>query len=187
MVSYVNHVRLTREPTDFQAVCVDTLKSEGLAKNFLDLGSVDRWQCHGSLPNRLQWQACKSNDTWLWTASDFAILSRAAFVSCAGHETCCTASKSASSSFRIVQGRTCRASASAGPSIATVKALVLLALAVAGMTEALNRYLRKLQRIADEHGVAVVITNQASSVISILPIHVYVEMEGGLHLPPLSN
>ena len=68
-----------------------------------------------------------------------------------------------------------------------MKALVLLALAVAGMTEALNRYLRKLQRIADEHGVAVVITNQASSVISILPIHVYVEMEGGLHLPPLSN
>jgi RecA/RadA recombinase len=27
--------------------------------------------------------------------------------------------------------------------------------------QALNRYLRKLQRIADEHGVAVVITNQA--------------------------
>ena len=132
MVSHVNHVSLTGEPMDFQAVCVDTLKSGGLAKTFLHLGSVDRWQCHGSLPNRLQWQACKRSDTWLWTASDFAVLRRAAFVSCAGHETCCMASKSASSSFRIVQGRTCRASASAGPSMATVKALVLLALAVAG-------------------------------------------------------
>ena len=172
MISHVNHVSLTGEPMDFQAVCVDTLKSGGLAKTFLDLGSVDRWQCHGSLPNRLQWQACKSNDTWLWTASDFAILGRAALVSFAVYETCCMASKSASSSFRIVQGWTCRASASAGPSIATVKALVLLALAVAGMTEALNRYLRKLQRIADEHGVSVVITNQASSAISIIPGHV---------------
>lgn len=80
MVSHVNHVSLTGEPMDFQAVCVDTLKSGGLAKTFLDLGSVDRWQCHGSLPNRLQWQACKRSDTWLWTASDFAILRRAAFV-----------------------------------------------------------------------------------------------------------
>lgn len=106
---------------------------------------------------------------------------------CAGHETCCMASKTASSSFQIVQGRTCRASASAGPSTATVKAVVLLTLAVAGMTEALNRYLRKLQRIADEHGVAVVITNQASCETSIILVDVYLEMEGGLHLHPLSN
>ena len=32
-----------------------------------------------------------------------------------------------------------------------------------GRLQALNRFLRKLQRIADEHGVAVVITNQAGA------------------------
>lgn len=32
MVGHVNHVSLTGEPMDFQAVCVDTLKSGGLAK-----------------------------------------------------------------------------------------------------------------------------------------------------------
>merc|ERR1719293_578867 len=34
---------------------------------------------------------------------------------------------------------------------------------LADRQQALNRYLRKLQRIADEHGVAVVITNQVMS------------------------
>ena len=36
---------------------------------------------------------------------------------------------------------------------------------LARQPQALNRYLRKLQRIADEHGVAVVITNQAVAVV----------------------
>ena len=41
--------------------------------------------------------------------------------------------------------------------------------------QALNKYLRKLQRIADEHGVAVVITNQVTDdVLVYMYIYIYV-------------
>ncbi len=42
MVSHVKDAGLTGEPMDFQSVWVDILKSGGLAKTLLDLGSVDR-------------------------------------------------------------------------------------------------------------------------------------------------